>query len=84
MRRELSLVGMSLVAYACALVLGSLIICVGLSLLQDFRTGLERRGECKTNLQSGERTHVSCVAQTSHRITRAPPHTSVVALARGS
>ena len=28
MRRELSLVGMSLVAYACALVLGSLIICV--------------------------------------------------------
>jgi uncharacterized protein (DUF2147 family) len=39
MRRELSLVGMSLVAYACALVLGSLIICVGLSLLQDFRTG---------------------------------------------
>ena len=29
MRRELSLVGVSLVAYACALVLGSLIICVG-------------------------------------------------------
>ena len=30
MRRELSLVGASLVAYACALVLGSLIICEGL------------------------------------------------------
>src|SRR5688572_27223395 len=29
MRRELSLAGMSLVAYACALVLGSLMICVG-------------------------------------------------------
>jgi hypothetical protein len=29
MRRELSLAGMSLLAYACVLVLGSLMICVG-------------------------------------------------------
>ena len=31
MRRELSLLGVSLLAYACALVLGSLIICEAVS-----------------------------------------------------
>jgi hypothetical protein len=45
MRRELSWVGVSLLVYACALVLGSLVICenlrarpiLGLSLLEDFQ-----------------------------------------------